>query len=189
MHPDLAEPVEVRRPKRSRFVVRKFQCDSHNEFEVLVEDRERFNPQKCPKCKKKCESVFIATRSALPAATIVYEKMVDGKIQRMYVDPQVPESCAVAEKQGYQKREIQGMAQARAFEKEVATEMRREFIATQNAASRQKEEALREAHAELRSMMPQMDDFSRAIAEEAIRESQSGYSREYDPNFRIGAYS
>lgn len=169
--------------------IRQYQCPDHSYFDKLVKWDERFNPQKCPKCKKKCESVFIATRAALPAATIVYEKLVDGKVERLYVNPQEPASIAFAEKEKYQRREIQGMAQARAFEKEVANEMRREFTATQNAASRHKEEALREAHAELRSMMPHMDDFTRAIAEEAIKESQSGYSREYSPDFRIGAYS
>lgn len=170
-------------------VIRKFVCPQHSYFDALVKWDERYNPQKCPKCKKKCESVFIATRAALPAATIVFEKMIDGKVERMYVDPQVPESIGFAVKEGYQRREIQGMAQARQFEKEVATEMRREFANQQNAMSRQKEEAMREAHSEIRQLMPQMDDFSRALAEEAIRDSQSGYSRNYDPNFRIGAYN
>jgi hypothetical protein len=170
-------------------VIRKYQCSEHSYFDELVKWSERFEPQKCPKCQRKCESVFIKTRSALPGATIVYEKMVGGKVERMYVDPQVPESCVHAEKQGFQRREIQGMAQARAFEKEVANEMRRDFASQQNAMSRQKEEAMREAHSEIRRLMPQMDDFSREIAEEAIRDSQSGYSQSYDPNFRIGAYN
>lgn len=169
--------------------IRKYQCPAHSYFDALVKWDERYEPQKCPTCGKKSESTFIATRSALPAATLVYEKMVDGKVERMYVDPQVPESCAHAEKSGYQKREIQGMAQARAFEKEVANEMRRDFAAQQAGMSRQKEAAMREAHSEIRRLMPQMDDFSRAIAEEAIRDSQSGYSSNYDPNFRIGSYS
>jgi|RhiMethySRZTD1v2_1073278.scaffolds.fasta_scaffold744329_1 hypothetical protein len=170
-------------------VIRKFICPRHSYFDALVKWDERYNPQKCPQCKKKCESVFIATRAALPAATIVYEKMVGGKVERLYVDPQEPASIAFAEKNKFQRREIQGMAEARRFEHEVANEMRREHTEQQNAMSRKKEETMREAHAELRDMMPHMDDFSRALAKEAIRQSESGYSQSYDPNFRIGAYN
>lgn len=182
--------IQIRTPKRSRSVVRKYECPNEHTFEKLVDDKDRLKPQKCTQCRKKAEPVFLLSRAALPAATIVYEKVVDGKVERLYVDPQVPESIGVAVKDGYQRREIQGMAQARQFEREVAAEMRAEHTRTQNLSSLHREEALREAHSELRNMMPSMDDFSRAIAEEAIRDSQSsGYSREYDPGFRIAAYS
>lgn len=170
-------------------VIRKYQCSRDGYFDELVKWDERFNSQKCPKCRRKCESTFIKTRAALPAATIVYEKIMDGKKEYMYVEPKVPKSVAFAEKEGFQRREIQGMAQARKFEREVRTDMRRKYIEQQNAMNSQKEAAMREAHSEIRRLMPSMDDFSRAIAEEAIRDSQSGYSQSYDPNFRIGAYN
>jgi uncharacterized OB-fold protein len=170
-------------------VIRKFQCPDHSYFDVLVKWDERYERQKCPKCQKKCESTFIATRAALPTATIVYEKPVGGKVERLYVDPQEPASIAFAEKQGFQRREIQGIAEARRFEREVANEMRREHAESQRAMSRKKEESLREAHAELRGMMSQMDDFSRALAREAIRQSESGYAQQYDPQFRMPVYS
>ncbi len=181
--------VEVRAPKRSRYIVRKFECQKHGEFEELVLESERLNPQKCPTCGKKSESTFIMTRAALPPASLVYEKVVGGKTERCYVDPQVPESCVAAEKMGFQRREIQGVAQARAFEREVAAEMRREFAQQQGLMNEKKSAALREAHDEIRRLMPSMDSFSRAVAEEAIRDSQSGYSREYDPQFRMPVYS
>lgn len=170
-------------------VIRKYQCPDHSYFDALVKWDERYEQQPCPECGKKSESTFIATRAALPTATIVYEKIVGGKKEYMYVEPKEPASIAFAEKEGFQRREVQGIAEARKFEREVRAKMRREFTEQQNAMSIHKKEALREAHAELRGMMPQMDDFSRALAQEAIRQSESGYSREYDPNFRIGAYS
>lgn len=173
----------------TRYTYQRFKCRRGHVSEILVEDSKRMENQKCGTCGKRAEHHGIVSRREAIQATIVYEKVVDGKVERMYVDPQVPESCMVAEKTGFQKREIQGMAQARAFEKEVANEMRREFAAQQAGLSRQKEAAMAEAHSEIRRLMPQMDDFSRAIAEEAIRDSQSGYSNSYDPNFRIGAYS
>ncbi len=185
----IESPVEVRAPSRSRFIVRKFECRKHGEFETLVDDKARFDPQKCPACGKKSESTFILTRAALPAATIVYEKLVDGKVERMYVDSQEPASIGFAEKQGYQRREIQGIAEMRRFEREVSAEMRREFAQQQGLMNEKKSAALREAHEEIRRLMPSMDPFSRAVAEEAIRDSQAGYSREYDPQFRSGAFS
>lgn len=181
-------PIEVRTPARSRFTVQKYSCESGHVSEIVVEDRERMNTQKCRTCKKDAEHVRVkAAVNALPKSTIVYEKLVDGKIERMYVDPQEPMSVGVAEKDGYQRREIQGMAAMRQFEREVTREMKEEMGRRAYVEHERKQASEKRYRDDLRSLRSSVDDFTKGVIDAALNDT-GGYSRDASPEFRNRAY-
>ncbi len=183
-------PVEVRTPARSRFTVQKYQCEANHVSEIVVEDRERMNTQKCrtPKCRKDAEHVRVkAERNAQPKSTIVYEKLVDGKMKRMYGDPPEPLSIKVAVEEGYQRREIQGLAEMRRFEKEVTREMKEEHARERYSQAKRKEESEKRYRDDMRSLRSQADDFTKGVIDAALNDT-GGYSRNAEPEFRNRAW-
>jgi len=174
----------------SRF--QKYECRKGHVSELLVEDPDRFKTQKCKKCGKKAEHVNVrAVINALPKSTIVYEKPVDGKMKRMYVDPQEPASLAYAEKQGFQRREIQDIAAMRSFEREVTREMKDDFAREQRGEHQRSQEFNERYSADLRAIISRsdLDPFTREILKEAANDTSGYRHREYDPSFRNPAYS
>lgn len=177
---------------RYRFTIQKYKCRQGHVSEIVIEDTKRFSSQKCRECGKKAEHVFIVERNALPKSTIVYEKPGEnGRMERLYVDPVAPESIAYAEKQGYAKREIQGIHAMRQFEKEVTAEMKSDYNRMMRGEAKQREEFYKRYHDDLRSLMndsrvhPWWRDFFKA----AIENTGQNDGRQYDPNFGCRAYN
>lgn len=192
MKPELDRPIEVRRPARSRYTPQRYKCKLGHESEFIVEDRERLNTHKCKTCGKKAEHVRVVNAiNALPKSTIVYEKLVDGKMRRMYVDPQAPQSLAYAEKKGFQKREIQGMHAMREFEREVTRDMKQEFNERQRADHKRHHEFNEAYTSDLRSLIARsdLDPFTREILREAAADTEHGFQyREPDFEFHNSAF-
>lgn len=177
---------------RYRYTVQKYKCKLGHTSECVVEDSERFKTQKCHRCGKKAEHIFIAERNALPKSTIVYEKPGEnGRVERLYVDPAAPESIAYAEKQGYARREIQGIHAMRRFEKEVTAEMKSDYDRAISGDAKRREEFNKRYCDDLRGLMNRSDvhPFWRELFQAAIDERNSGSSREPDFGFRNAAYS
>ena len=176
---------------KRRFTVQKYICKAEHVSEILVEDAKRMKTQKCLRCGKKAEHDFIVSSREHIAATVVYERIVDGKVERLFVDPQAPESIGFAKTQGYERREIQGMAQMRKFEKEITREMKADYDRMAYGEAKQREEFFKKYHSDLRSLMSRsdIDPFTRGIMQAAIDDYNSGFSREPDFAFRNAAYS
>lgn len=177
---------------RYRYTPQKYSCKSGHESEFIVEDKERLKTRKCKTCGKKAEHVRVAAMiNALPKSTIIYEKMEDGKMRRMYVDPQSPQSLGFAEKQGFQKREIQGIHAMREFEREVTREMKAEFNERMRGEHQRKQEFNEAYCADLRSLIARtdLDEFTREVMKEAINDTSEYQYREHDPEFRCEAFN
>jgi hypothetical protein len=178
---------------RYRYTAQNYRCKQDHVSEFIVEDRERLKTRKCKKCGKKAEHVRVAaTIAALPKSTVVYEKPgEDGKMRRMYVNPQEPASIGHAERQGFQRREIQGISAMRQFEREVTRDMKEEYAARMRGDHERKQEFDEAYHNDLRALASRsdLDGFTRDLIRAAL-EDQSGYTyREFDPNFYNAAYS
>lgn len=175
-----------------RFTHQKYQCKAGHESLIFVEDTKRMKTQKCQVCGKKAEHVFITTQREAIKATVIYERPGEnGKVERMYVDPKVPESCAIAEREGYQRREIQGLHEMRRFERDVTREMKEEYAAMSSGDAKRREEFNRKYCSDLRDMMNRSDvhPFFREMFREAIRSREEGYSQPTpDFNFHNAAY-
>lgn len=172
---------------RYRYTAQRYECKLGHVSEIIVEDRERLKTQKCRTCKKKAEHVRVrAAVNALPKSTIVYEKLENGKMRRMYVDPQEPMSIGYAEKQGFQRREIQGMSAMRQFEREVTRDMKQEFAERMRGEHQRKQEFNEAYTSDLRSLIARsdLDPFTREILREAAADTSGYQHREWDPEFR-----
>lgn len=176
-----------------RYTVQRYRCKLDHESEIVVEDRERLKTRKCRKCGKKAEHVRICrTINALPKSTIVYEKMEDGKMRRMYVDPQEPLSIGYAEKQGFQKREIQGIGAMREFEREVTREMKAEYAAHVRGEHERNQEFQKAYHNDLRALINRsdIDPFTADVMRAAIEDQSSAYeNKNWEPEFHNAAFS
>lgn len=176
---------------RYRYTHQKFECKLGHVSLILVEDSDHLKTRKCKTCGKRAEHVrLVATIAALPKSTIVYEKPEDGKMRRMYVDPQEPLSIAFAEKQGFQKREIQGISQMRAFEREVTRDMKAEYAATMRGEHERNQEFQKRYHEDLRALASRsdLDPFTRDLIKAAIEDQGGSSGRDYDPGFHSAAY-
>lgn len=176
-----------------RYTPQKYSCSAGHDSEHIVEDRERHKTQKCKSkgCRKKAEHENIrAAVNALPKSTIVYERLEDGKTRRMYVDPQEPLSIAYAEKNGFQKREIQGLADMRRFEREVTRDMKQEWAERQRG-EHQRQQEFNEAYSrDLRSLIARsdLDPFTREVLRAAAADTNGYQYREADFEFHNAAY-
>lgn len=177
---------------RYRYTVQKYECKAGHVTDHVVEDSERLKTRKCKKCCKNAEHIRIrAAVNALPKSTMVYEKLEGGKMRRMYVDPKEPMSIGYAEKQGFQRREIQGMSAMRQFEREVTRDMKQEF-AERIRGEHQRAQEFNEAYTrDLRSLIARsdLDPFTREILKEAAADTSGYQQREWDPEFRSAAFS
>lgn len=177
---------------RYRYTGQRYECKAGHVSEFVVEDRDRMKTQRCKACGKKAQHVLIAqTVSALPKATIIYEKPVNGKVERLYIDPKEPESVAFAEKQGFARREIQGVSAIRQFEREVTREMQSEYAARMRGDHERRQEFYKQYHSDLRALMNRSDvhPWWREVFKTAIEETGHEPLREYEPNFHNAAYS
>jgi hypothetical protein len=178
---------------RHRFTIQKYKCKQGHTSERVVEDAKRFKTQKCQECGKRAEHVFIVERNALPKSTIIYEKPGEnGRMERLYVDPAEPSSIAFAEKEGYARREIQGIHAMRRFEKEVTREMKADYDRAMGGDAKRREEFNKRYCDSLRTLMNRSDvhPFWKEMFQAAIDERNSGYSnREPEFGFRNAAYS
>lgn len=175
-----------------RFTVQRYKCKQSHVSEIVIEDSKRFKTQKCKKCGKRAEHVFIVTRSALPPSTVLYEKPGDnGRMERLYVDPKAPESVQYAETEGYQRREIQGMAQVRQFEREVRREMKSDYERMMGGESRAREEFDKRYCDDLRALINRgdVDPWWKGLFQAAIDDRNNQTQRNYDPDFRCAAYN
>lgn len=175
-----------------RATYQKYKCRSGHVSEILIEDSKRMKAQKCLTCSKRAEHSAIVSRREAIQATIIYEKPGEnGKVERMYVDPKVPESCAIAEKEGFQRREIQGLHQMRRFEREVEREMRAERAEEMRGEDKHRQEFYQQYHSDLRGLMNRSDvhQFWKEVFRTAIEETGHGSQRDYSPEFRNAAYS
>jgi hypothetical protein len=178
---------------RLRFTIQKYKCRAEHITERVVEDSKRFKTQKCRACGKRAEHIFIVERNALPKSTIVYEKPYEnGRVERLYVDPAEPESIAFAEKQGYARREIQGIHAMRQFEREQTREMKADYARMMSGDAERREEFYKKYHDDLRSLIndsrvhPWWKEFFQAAIDDY---NTHGNSRDYEPNFHCAAYS
>lgn len=176
-----------------RYTHQKYVCKQGHESLILVEDRVRLKTQKCTTCKKKTEHVRVVEAvNALPQSTVVYEKPdANGRMRRLYVDPQEPKSLAYAEKQGFQRREIQGLHDMRRFEREVTADMKAEFNERMRADHQRKQEFNEAYTSDLRTLIARsdLDPFTREILKEAAADTSGFQFREADFEFRNSAYS
>ena len=175
-----------------RFTVQRYKCKAGHDSECVVEDSKRFKTQKCQSCGKRAQHIFIAERNALPKSTIVYEKPGEnGRTERLYVDPAAPESIAYAEKEGYARREIQGIHQMRQFEKEVTREMKSDYDRMMSGEQQHREEFYKRYNDDLRTLINRgdVDPWWKDLFRAAIDESNRSAGRQYDPNFTNRAYS
>lgn len=174
---------------RRRYTVKSYRCPKDHSFSKVVADADRLKQQPCPQCHRKAEPTILLTRAALPPATVVYEKVVDGRVKRMYVSPQEPESVGYAEKQGFARREIQGLGEIRRFEREVCEEMRREVSERREYESALTEQRQRQMRDEYRDLQRQCDDpFMREVIQHAIDDLGNDRGNNATPDFRIAAY-
>lgn len=178
---------------RTRYTPQRYQCKKAHISEFIVADADRLKTQKCKTCGKKAEHVRIAeTINALPKSTIVYEKLVDGKIERCYLDPQSSKAVAYAEKKGFQRREIQGIAETRKFEREVSNEMKAAYAAYVRGEHERNQEFQRLYHADLRALINRsdLDGFTRDFMRAALEDQSSDYEiKNYEPDFSCAAFS
>lgn len=176
-----------------RYTAQKYRCKLEHESEFVVEDRERLKTRKCQKCGRKAEHVrLVAVINALPKSTIVYEKLVDGKIERCYLDPKSTKAVAYAEKKGFQRREIQGLAEIRRFEREVSNEMKAKYAAYVRGEHERNQEFKKLYHADLRSLINRgdIDPFTADVMRAAMEDQSSDYEiKNYEPDFSCVAYS
>lgn len=177
---------------KRRFTHQSYRCKDGHESLVLVEDSQRMKNQKCKTCGKRAEHVAILSRREAIQATVIYERPGEnGKVERMYVDPKVPESCVIAEKSGYQRREIQGLHEMRRFEREVTREMKEEHAHHANADAAHRTEFDKQYCSDLRDLMNRGDvnPFFRDMFREAIKSREEGYGQSApDFNFHNAAY-
>jgi hypothetical protein len=170
-----------------------YECKSGHTSECLVEDAERFKSQKCSTCGKKAEHRFIVEHNALPKSTIIYEKPGEnGRTERLYVDPAEPSSIAYAEKQGYARREIQGIHAMRRFEREVTREMKADYDRAMSGDAKRRAEFDKRYCDSLRTLMNRSDvhPFWKEMFQAAIDERNSSHgNREPEFAFRNAAYS
>jgi hypothetical protein len=118
-------------------------------------------------------------------ATVVYqnaagETLFVGDAERPFAEYPVPE--------GYQRVEIPPH-EIRKFEKEMNRRIKAEHDRDQEVESAMMEGAFSVLRESLMGDMKGMDSFHRDLAEYALEQQQSGYSRSYDPEFRIRAYN
>lgn len=177
---------------RTRYTPQNYICKKEHVTEYIVADGDRLKSQKCKTCGKRAEHVRVAqTIAALPKSTIVYEKLEGGKMRRMYVDPQEPLSLAYAEKQGFQRREIQGMSAMRDFEREVTREMKQEFNERMRADHKRHHEFNEAYTSDLRNLIARadLDPFTREVLKEAAADTAGGFQyREPDFEFHNSAF-
>lgn len=165
----------------------KFECPKGHKTQKLLWSNDMRDKMPCGfnGCRKSSFiQVEYQTRNAQAEATVVFERMKDGKLERMFpgrTDHKTPE--------GWQRREVTGIITIRKFEKELNRDEKRKY---QESADRERELFSRQQsyrHDQLRQDERQMDSFHRELSELARRAENEGYSKDYDPGMHIQAYS
>lgn len=172
---------------KRKFIFQTYQCPIGHEFQALVETSRLAEKQSCKEtgCKELAEHSRIAKYREAMKATVIYrnaagETLYVGNSEQPFGENPVPE--------GYERVEIPPH-EIRKFEREVNREMKREHEREKEVESAVMEGAFSVLRESLQRDMKGMDTFHRELAQEALDQQQSGYSSNYDPEFRIRAYS
>ena len=165
-------------------ILHDYQCSNcHHTFEKMVSAEDR--RIRCPFCRSTAERVFLPSRKRLGnAMPTVYYVNRAGKKLYPWTGDRLPKGYT---KLGYERIDVQSH-EIRSFERQVNREMQRENQPSE-AELRRNEEYQKYRHDSLRQDMAHMDAFHRDIAREAMKAENEGYSRNYDPEFHVGAYS
>jgi hypothetical protein len=136
-------------------------------------------PQRCKKCNRKAEHTgIVQAREAMTPTVIAVNKKGEKLFLGSKHDPIPP---------GYERREILP-SEVRAFHREMNRELKEKHDRERSMSDAILGEQLKQGAAELRAQYSNASAFERELAEYAISQAGSGYTKQYDPEFRIRSY-
>lgn len=166
-------------------ILHDYACTNCNHaFEKFVAAEQKI--ARCPFCRCKAERVFLPSRKRHGnAQPTVYYMNKDGRKLYPWTGDALPKEYT---KLGYQRCEVQPH-EIRKFERQVNREIEAEGHEQSDRERERYEHERSLRHASLRDDARHMDDFGRAMVQEAINREDDGYSHRYDPEFHVGAYN
>ncbi len=167
---------------RTRFINQTYICKAGHESQYWVETTKLAEKRPCRRagCKLKSEHARIVKYREARRPT---EIGVNAAGEVWY-----PGQAGESLPDGYERREILP-SEIRAWERRMNREMRERESIERAADNQLFSDAKKQLREEVLQESREWDDLHRNLLREAIAQQDSGYSRQYDPSFRIAAYN